>query len=201
LGRFNRNLGRGYYIRIAKSIVADRTFGVGLNNWSYWVSQKYGPLLGYRFVPYKGTDKEPSRKIPENSNVDDAQAAPAHSLAALTAGELGWPGLVLFALLWMRWFYMAVSFLWKRSSDPMKRIGVGIFFALSALFLQSLTEWVFRHSPIYYTAHIILGVLAALCFVRKKEKRALASAQEIEPEPDFEPHVFAEPAVASTPVS
>ena len=46
--------------------------------------------------------------------------------------------------------------------DPMLRIGTGLFFALTALFLQSLTEWVFRHSPIYYTAHILLGVLVGL---------------------------------------
>src|SRR5207302_10252654 len=82
----HKNLGRGYYIRVARAIAADRIFGVGLNNWSYWVSQKYGPRLGYRFVPYKGTDIEPSEVIPENSNVDEAQAAPAHCLLALMLG-------------------------------------------------------------------------------------------------------------------
>src|SRR5438105_2005881 len=83
------SLGRGYYIRVAAAIAEDRWFGVGLNNWSYWVSQKYGPMLGYRFVPYRGMDKDPSLVIPPGSNVDEAQAAPAHSLAALTVGELG----------------------------------------------------------------------------------------------------------------
>jgi hypothetical protein len=46
-----KNLGRGYYIRIAKVIAGERLFGVGLNNWSYWVSNKYGPKEGYPFVP------------------------------------------------------------------------------------------------------------------------------------------------------
>jgi len=166
----NRNLGRGYYIRIAHAIMDDRFLGVGLNNWSYWVSEKYGPQLGYRFVHYKGTDHEPSHKIPAGSNVDDAQAAPAHNLGALTAGELGWPGLILFALLWLRWFQMGASFLWPRAPDPMRRIGVGILFCLCGLFLQSLTEWVFRHSPVFYTAHIQLGALAALCYARRLDK-------------------------------
>jgi hypothetical protein len=178
----NRNLGRGYYIRVARAIAEDQWFGVGLNNWSYWVSQKYGPKLGYRFVKYRGTDIEPSTIIPPDSNVDEAQAAPAHSLAALTAGELGFPGLALFALLWLRWFQMGASFLWRRSPDPMRLIGVGLFFAVCGIFLQSLTEWVFRHSPIYYIANILLGALAGLYYFKRQQKIALRA----EAEPHFE---------------
>jgi hypothetical protein len=168
----HRNMGRGYYLRVAGAILDDQFFGVGLNNWSYWVSEKYGPRLGYRFVHYKGTDTEPSTVVPPGSNVDEAQAAPAHSLGALTAGELGWPGLLLFTALWLRWFQMAASFLWPRTPQPMRRIAVGILFCLGGLFLQSLTEWVFRHSPIYYIANILLGALAALCYARRLEKNA-----------------------------
>jgi hypothetical protein len=172
-----KNLGRGYYIRIARAIVHEEWFGVGLNNWSYWVSNRYGPKLGYRFVPYRGTDTEPSDKIPATSNVDEAQAAPAHSLAALTAGELGIPGLALFALLWLRWFTMGASFLWRRTPDPKRRIAVGILFGLCGMFLQSLTEWVFRQSPLYYVFHVLLGTLAALCYHRKRTLLQARSAQ------------------------
>ena len=63
------------------------------------------------------------------------------------AGELGYPGLVLFLILWFRWFQIGGSFLFSRSPDPMRRIGIGIFFGVCGIFLQSLTEWVFRHSP------------------------------------------------------
>jgi hypothetical protein len=182
-----KNLGRGYYIRVAKAIAEDRLFGVGLNNWSYWVSQQYGPKLGYRFVKYRGTDAEPSTIIPPDSNVDEAQAAPAHSLGALTAGELGLPGLVLFAILWIRWFQMGASFLWQRTPEPMRRLGVGLFFGLAGLFLQSLTEWVFRHSPIYYTAHILLGVLASLYWLKRREKRQQRAECEARIHEDFSP--------------
>jgi hypothetical protein len=184
----NRNLGRGYYIRVAEAIIQDQLFGVGLNNWSYWVSEKYGPRLGYRFVHYKGTDVEPSTVIPPESNVDEAQAAPAHSLGALTAGELGVPGLVLFSIVWMRWFQMAASFLRRRTTDPVRRIGVGIFFALCGLFLQSLTEWVFRHSPIYYVANINLGLLASLYYLKKKAQREAVTENE-EALPELEPEL------------
>jgi hypothetical protein len=167
----HHNLGRGYYIRVAEAIVAENWFGIGLNNWSYWVSNKYGPRLGYRFVPYRGTDKEPSDVIPPNSNIDEAQAAPAHSLAALTAGELGMPGLFLLALLWIRWFQMAGSFLWNRTPDPLRRMAVGIFFGFGGIFLQSLTEWVFRQSPIYYVFHILLGTLASLYWMKRQARQ------------------------------
>ena len=163
-----KNLGRGYYIRIAKVIAADRWFGVGLNNWSYWVSNKYGPKEGYPFVPYKGTDREPSDKIPNNSNLDEAQAAPAHNLSALTVGELGIPGLALFLMLWLRWFQMGASFLKPRVADPMRRIPVGIFFGFCGMFLQCLTEWFYRHLPLYYVFHVMLGVLMSLYYIRRR---------------------------------
>ena len=170
-------LGRGYYIRIARAIAKVEFFGVGLNNWSYWVSNKYGPKNGYRFVPYRGEDHEPRTLIPSDSNVDEAQAAPAHNLGALTLGELGIPGLVLFSLLWMRWFQMGGSFLGKRDPDPMRRIGVGLFFGCCGMFLQCLTEWVFRHLPLYYVFHEMLGVLMSLYFLRRQTRRRAATAR------------------------
>jgi hypothetical protein len=175
-----KNLGRGYYIRIAKTIAKSQLFGVGLNNWSYWVSNKYGPRLGYWFVPYRGPDHVPSDIIPPESNVDEAQAAPAHNLGALTLGELGIPGLVLFSLVWMRWFQMGASFLFKRDPDPMKRIAVGLFFGSCGMFLQCLTEWVFRHLPLYYVFHVMLGVLMSLYYIKRRASKAQSTQAAFE---------------------
>ena len=105
-----------------------------------------------------------------------AQAAPAHSLGALTLGELGIPGLILFALLWVRWFQMGAVFLWPRTPAPLRRMGVGLFFGFCGMFLQSLTEWVFRHLPLYYTFHILLGAFVSLYYLKRREQRA-AKAQ------------------------
>jgi hypothetical protein len=44
--------GRGYYLRLAKVIVEDKFFGVGLNNWSFWVSKKYGAMVGRPYDDY-----------------------------------------------------------------------------------------------------------------------------------------------------
>jgi hypothetical protein len=86
---------------------------------------------------------------------------------------------------------MASSFLWPRTTDPLRRIGVGLFFALCGIFLQSLTEWVFRHSPIYYVVNINLGVLASLYYMKKKAKRMAAAEREEEPELQMS-HEFAQ---------
>jgi hypothetical protein len=168
---------RGYYIRIALAIAQDSWFGVGPNNWSFWVSNKYGPRLGYYFVPYLTTDQKPGQKVPPGRDIDDPQAAPAHSLPALTMGEMGWGGLALLGLLWLRWLFLGATFLWPRTPDPMRRIGVGIFFGMCGTLFQSMTEWVFHQTPIYFTFNILLGVLASLAYIRKCERRARKEAE------------------------
>jgi hypothetical protein len=155
---------RGYFLRLAKIIIDDRFFGVGLNNWSYWVSKKYGVQLGTPYEDYDDLTYAPSKQVLPSFHY----AAPAHNLAALTAGELGVPGLILFLLVWLRWLQMGASFLWPRIPDAMHRIGIGIFFGASGTFLQSLTEWVYRQEHIYLTFHAMMGALASLYWMKRK---------------------------------
>ncbi|HEY2328956.1 MAG TPA: O-antigen ligase family protein [Verrucomicrobiae bacterium] len=165
---------RGYFLRLAKVITDDRFFGVGLNNWSYWVSKKYGVQLGTPYEDYDDLTYAPSKQALPSFHY----AAPAHNLAALTAGELGVPGLLLFALVWLRWLQMGASFLWPRVPDATHRLGVGIFFGVCGAFLQSITEWVYRQEHIYLTFHAMLGVLAGLYWMKQKLK---SRATEIQP--------------------
>ncbi len=159
--------GRGIYLRLANLIVADHFFGVGLNNWSYHVSRTYGQRLGFRFMEYDHLTAIYGTEDPE-VYANSYLAAPAHNLAALTLGELGVPGLALFALLWARWFGMGAAFLrWPRV-EPMRVLGVGIFFGICGIFGQSLTEWVYRQTPILYTFYILLGALASLTALRRE---------------------------------
>ena len=144
------NLGRGSYLRLAKLIIEDRFWGVGLNNWSWAVTNEYqekdNPKIKYR--PYLNTEDMPD--LNPMYKQETAQAAPAHNLGALTIGELGWVGLALFTIVWLRWFDMGQRFLWRRSPEMMHRMGTGIFFAICAVFLQSLTEW-----EVSATAHLL----------------------------------------------
>jgi hypothetical protein len=171
--------GRGVYLRLSAAIARDHFFGVGLNNWSYRVSRTYGPRIGYRFADYDymlsvyGSRNE---RMFAEANL----AAPAHNLAALTLGELGVPGLAIFLMLWLRWFSMGVPFLFLPRDEPMRAVGVGILFSICGIFGQSLTEWVYRQTPILFTFYILLGALASLAHARRQ---LLARERAAEPAP------------------
>ena len=170
----NKFESRGYFLRLAGLIMDDRFFGVGLNNWSYWVSKKYGAQLGTPFEDYDDLTYAPSKLALPAFHY----AAPAHNLAALTVGELGVPGLALFALLWLRWFQMGAGFLVPRMPDATRRLGVGLLFCTCGIFLQSVTEWVYRQEQIFITFHILIGTLAALCWLKKQESKRVEPEDE-----------------------
>jgi hypothetical protein len=80
---------------------------------------------------------------------------------------------------------MGGSFLRLRTPDPLRRIGVGIFFGCCGMFLQNLTEWVFRHLPLYYVFHVMLGVLMSLYFMKRRAgKAALVQSGPVAPFPE-----------------
>lgn len=164
--------GRGVYLRWAKTILDDHPHGVGLNNWSYWVSREYGPREGFYYEDYGDFSHAPGR-----DGNPGHHAAPAHNLFALTAGELGYAGGILFLLMWLRWLQLGSMFLWRRLTWPMHRLGAGIFFGTCGIFLQSMTEWVYRQTTIYFTFAILLGTLASLTWTRRHVAPALDVAQ------------------------
>jgi hypothetical protein len=75
---------------------------------------------------------------------------------------------------------MGASFLRPRIPEPMSRMGVGLFFAFWGIFLQSLFEWVYRHWPLYYVFHILLGALCSLYYLKRKG----TEARKLPSEPD-----------------
>jgi len=174
---------RGQYFAIAGAIVQEQRFGVGLNNWSYWVSKTYGKRVGVDVYQDYDTIPKSILEAPEIYDLAPNYAPPAHNLGVLTLGEMGWPGLILFCLLWLRWFQMGFVFLWSRTPEPLRRMGVGFFFATLGVFLQSLTEWVYRQTPILLTFHIVLGCLASLYYIKRHAKPSQREAAEIDDEP------------------
>jgi len=170
---------RGQYYGLVAAILNEKKNGVGLNNWSYWVSKRYGALTGH---PYEDYDDIPQTMLDSPVLYDwgPKYAPPAHSLGVITVGEMGWIGFWVFAALWLRWFWLSGSFLWQRSTDPMLRMGIGIFFAILGVFLQSLTEWVFRQTAIILTFHVLIGTAASLYYLRHR-KWGYAEALEEDP--------------------
>ena len=168
---------RGTYWRLGFAIADEQPYGVGLNNWSYAVSKKYGPKLGYLYNDYDEITWDASKEKDPDINF----APPGHSLAVITWGELGGAGLFIFTLLWLRWFQMGSTFLLGRlNTDPMHRVGIGLLFGTGGIFLQSLTEWTYRQTPIMMTFHAMMGALAALYYARSQRKKFPEHAVESE---------------------
>jgi hypothetical protein len=172
------------YWRWAFAIVDDHPMGVGLNNWSHAVSKTYGARQGFRYEDYDDIKVSPEKADLPSINY----AAPAHSLAALTLGELGYPGLALFGLVWIRWFYVGATFLWRRlNDDPMHRIAIGCLFGAGGMFLQSVTEWTYRQQENMFIFHLLMGGMASLYYARKHpivvEEPEFDEEEEIEIEP------------------
>lgn len=167
--------GRGVYFRLAAAIIEAHPLGIGLNNWSWYVSRTYGPKLGFDYMDYQSilSTYGPNDEVFANAYL----APPAHDLGALTLGELGYPGFLLFSLLWLRWAWMGLGFVRLPRSDPRRALGLGAFFGLCGIFGQSLTEWVYRQSPIIYVFYIILGGLAAVAYDRVREARRARTAR------------------------
>jgi O-antigen ligase len=181
---------RGVYWRIVFAIADERPYGVGLNHWSYAVSKTYGPILGYLYDDYDAVTKDPDPDKVEEAN----HAPPAHSLAVITWGELGLPGLCLLGLLFLRWFQVGATFLRSRlNPDPMHRIGIGLLFGAGGLFLQSITEWTYRQSGILFTFHVMMGALASLYYA----KRSAHAVEQEEEQPAEEPEFDALPVSVS----
>src|SRR5262249_10184311 len=156
--------GRGAYLRLAYAMVAQQPWGVGLNNWSYWVSNRYGPAVLQYYAAYKGVDQHPPDRPPLrlHAHVDSAYAPPAHTLYGITLGETGWAGVFVFALVWLRWLHMTGRFVLRWERTLVLRAGKGTFFGLLGGMAQSYTEWQFRETSLFFLLHIVLGLSAAL---------------------------------------
>jgi len=185
---------RGYYFRQAGVILAERPFGVGFNNWSYWVSREYGKAVGMNYENYDDIIYAP----PSDLLYMYRYAAPAHNLGVLTAAELGWVGLALLLALWARWLTMGLGFLFSRNPAAMHRLGVGVTFGLLGVFLHSFTEWTFRQTQIFEMFHLLVGVLAALLALKKARAVAVDEEEaEAVTDEDWDLDPVAEPASAS----
>jgi hypothetical protein len=182
---------RGYYFRQAGLILDEKPFGIGLNNWSYWVSKEYGKGLGMHYENYDGLTYAPPSEIMPMFRF----AAPAHNLGVLTVGEIGWAGLGLFTVLWLRWLGMGAGFLFRRQIDVFHRIGVGLCFAVLGVFLHSFTEWTFRQTEIFLTFNLFAGTLAAMISIRREATAAApVAAEELAAEPEWTPAAPLRPA-------
>ena len=137
-------------------------FGVGLNNWSWWITKKYSAMAGYYttdrardLIPYPSTRFGPDRG-------EFAQLAPAHNLYLLTVTELGWPGLILLMAFLMKSAWISGRVLIGRRDSSIALVRLGVFLSICGVLLQSWTEWEFRQTSMFFLGHIVMAVGATL---------------------------------------
>lgn len=185
---------RGVYWKMAFMMVQDHPYGVGLNNWSYYVGKDYGPELGY---PYHDYDE--FKWVPTKQDAAETLLPPAaDTLPALTLGELGIAGLIVFTLVWMRWFQMGTVFLGNRlNEDPMHRMALGFLFGTAGIFMQSATEWTYKQTAVMFTFHVMMGSLASLYRLRRRAKKEARQRAHEELDPIVEIEIDPSPAPAA----
>jgi hypothetical protein len=127
----------------AHQMLADHHGGVGLNNFSYVLTNR----TSYnRFL-----------KVMKN----ESQAGVCHHIYNLTAAELGYPGLVMFLLLITSFCWTSVRSAFRSRSFESKLL-FGFFLGALALHLQGFLEWGFRITPVMQmfamTSAMIIGL-------------------------------------------
>ncbi|SPE36619.1 putative O-Antigen ligase [Candidatus Sulfopaludibacter sp. SbA6] len=113
----------------AQLMLGDHPFGVGLNNFSYVVTNQ---------VQYRAHFE--AMKSEEQSGV-------CHHIYWLTAAETGYLGLLLYLVLVVRFAGSALAGSWRRKSTE-GAILFGVFLGICALQVSGFYEWAFRVTPV-----------------------------------------------------
>ena len=136
---------RGLYNAEARLMARDRVFGVGLGNFSAWSWSKYAGEVDPDLPP--GT--------------------PAHNNWYLNLGELGRPGLVVFILLWLRFFSLALPLYFRRGKGLLSALGMASCTAVLVDHLQSCLQLGYRQTPMYFMMTIFMGITMAVWYAKR----------------------------------
>lgn len=155
---------RGQYFRQAAPALAEYpVYGFGLNNWSWWIGNRYAAMTGFDSVkPYE---------IMGSGTGELEGTAVAHNIYLLTVAELGWVGLIFLMVMFLRWLWMSGSVMLSNRQTLEDSVRLGICLSLAGVMLQSWTEWEFRQTPMYFLGHAIMGVGSTLYFHRARKSK------------------------------
>lgn len=137
--------GRKVYYLQALEMAREYPLGAGLNNYAWRRCEMNGR-------PFLSTSEQGD--VPRDGL--------AHSAFALTLGDLGWPGFLIFLGLWARWLFMTGRYVFVRAPDLLYRSLSGSFFAIVASCLAALTEHNFRNQLFFIIFNIVLGFAVAV---------------------------------------
>ena len=126
----------------AKMMIHDHFWGVGLNNFSYVLTN---------------TDKYNAHMF---VLADEETAGVCHHIYLLTAAETGYPGLFLFCII-ITLFAVRAGWLGICRTSLEGKLLFGIFLGFVVLHVSGLLEWAFRITPVFYMFIILCGLCTA----------------------------------------
>jgi len=138
---------RGLYNEQAKLMVKDRTFGVGLGNFSAWSWSRYA----------------------EQVDPDLPPGTPAHNNWYLTLGELGIPGVIALAIFWSRYFLLAIPFYFRAQKSTLSTMAMASCTAVIVDHIQSMLQLGYRQTPMYFMMMTFVGLTVAGWYARREQ--------------------------------
>jgi hypothetical protein len=143
----------------AQLMLRDHPFGVGLNNFSYVLTNQ----TQYRqhFEAMK----------------NEEQAGVCHHIYWLTVAETGYIGLILYLLLIVRLCWSALRGAWRNKSIHGTLL-FGVFLGFGALQASGFYEWAFRLTPVMQLFAIQAAVAVSWCVQRPQLRKVAAPARE-----------------------
>lgn len=139
----------------AQMMARDHVFGVGMGNFSAYSIMRYSNLTGAELGNF------------------------AHNSFYLTLGEIGYPGLFVFILFWLRYAQVGImGFLYRIFGDDRFAIATMMGCDLAILFLipQLWFQFTYRATAIYLLVHIIMGIGVGQ-YLQAKQERVLRYRQ------------------------
>ncbi|MDD3118178.1 MAG: O-antigen ligase family protein [Victivallales bacterium] len=159
--------------KAACNMANDSFFGVGLNNFGLKVNP-----------PYQYFKEDKKIKHPEGYTEGLVE-----STYLMIAAETGWFNLAVYLLLLLRLYWINFRNIFRLRHRNEQFIAIGFAGGLSAIYLQSVLEWVLRQTDNAYQLMYILAVIVAMDTIYRREKRQAALSRDLSSHAD--PHSIA----------
>lgn len=147
---------RGKYNAQARLMARDHLFGIGLGNFSALSWARYA----------------------ERVDPDMPPGTPSHNNWYLTLGEMGWPGVMALALLWVRYFQLVIPFYVRGKKGLLATLALAGCTAIVVNHIQSLVQLGYRQTPMFSMTMIFMGVGVAAWYERRLPQRVASAGME-----------------------
>ncbi len=131
----------------AVNMANDKVLGVGLNNFGHKINPPY---------PY-------SSHIPmANKDDPDEKNGLVETVYLMIAAETGWLNLGIFITMLLFFYTKNIKNYFRFKDSPVRFISIGLFAALTCIYLQSTLEWVLKQTNNFYQLMLVFAVIAAM---------------------------------------